>query len=175
MSADVSMEKYIRIDRQTFEQLYKQLSPKLFRICIRDIGDMDEAAHIVQDVFLSLWERREGLLLENPEHYLCHAAKLKIINHYRDKQTRQSHLEIVAGSLSEADYGTEQALSLENLMDEIDTLLDRLPEKSKTVYRLHHESGLENPEIAVNLRMSESNVRQHMARARAFLRANLNR
>ncbi len=169
------MAKQIRIDRQTFEQLYKQLSPKLFRICVRDLGNMDEAAHIVQDVFLSLWERREKVLLENPECYLCHAAKLKIINHYRDRQTHQSHLKIVAGSLSEADHSTEQTLSLENLMDEINLLLDRLPEKCKAVYRLHHECGLENTEIAANLRMSESNVRQHMARARAFLRANLRR
>ncbi len=166
------MKKTIRVNQHTFEELYRQYAAKLYRICFRELRDADESANLVHDVYTSLWERRAGLLIENPEHYLVHAIKLKIINYFRNRQTRETHLKNVARK-PEADHSTENSIALNALQGQIEQLLDQLPTRCQQIYRLHQNTGLPNQEIAIRLRISESAVRQHITKARYFLQKHL--
>ncbi len=166
------MEKSIRINQRTFEQIYRLYAGKLYRICFRELQDADEAANLVHDVYTSLWERRGGLVIDNPEHYLVHAAKLQIINYFRNQQTRKAHLRDIADQ-PEADHSTENSIAFHSLQKQIEQLLEQLPARCQEVYRMHQDTGLPNREIACRLRMSESSVRQHLAKAKYFLREHL--
>ena len=67
-----------------FEHIYRTHGKKLFRICLVFVKDENRAAEMVQDIFCSIWERRQTLQVKgNWEHYLCRAAKFKYCNNYR--------------------------------------------------------------------------------------------
>jgi len=44
-------------DRAAFAQLYSQVSPKLFSVCLRILRDRGEAEDALQDVFVKIWQR----------------------------------------------------------------------------------------------------------------------
>ncbi|GAA4807931.1 RNA polymerase sigma-70 factor [Olivibacter ginsenosidimutans] len=166
------MENQVHINRKTFEGLYASYAGKLYRIAFYELKNEDDAANMVHDVFISLWEKRGQLILDKPEFYLTRAIKLKIINYYRDKQRRQSIMHDML-NYDDSDHSTEEILVFRSLKQEVNELLEKLPERCRKIYHLHHDNGLENQEIASSLQISESAVRQHLAKAKNFLRKHL--
>ena len=51
------LQRVARDDRAAFEELYERFSRPLYAIALRILQDAAEAQDIVQDVFLSLWEK----------------------------------------------------------------------------------------------------------------------
>lgn len=49
-----------RRDTAAFATLYDRLSGPLHTLCLRMVGDPEEAADVLQEVFLSLWRRAES-------------------------------------------------------------------------------------------------------------------
>lgn len=145
----------------------------MYRICFREIQDEHVAANMVQNVFLSIWERRHSLVLENPERFLMHAAKLQIIKFFRDSASRKLHFESSLIDFAEEDTSTEQTIYYNDLALRINGLVDQLPKQCRNVYRMRDQQGLKNSEIAVALEISVSAVKQHIGNALSFLRKNL--
>jgi RNA polymerase sigma-70 factor, ECF subfamily len=44
----------------TFEEIHKQYSPKLFRLCMGYVNDHDHAQDLVQETFISVWQNLEA-------------------------------------------------------------------------------------------------------------------
>lgn len=44
-------------DRAAFAELYSQVSPKLFSVCLRILKDRGEAEDALQEVFVKIWQR----------------------------------------------------------------------------------------------------------------------
>lgn len=44
-------------DRRAFVALYNQTGPKLFAICLRILKDRSEAEEVLQEVYISIWQR----------------------------------------------------------------------------------------------------------------------
>ena len=62
-----------------FEAVYNLYWKKLYSICYKSIEDPDIAKDLVQDIFISLWERQEELIINDSlERYLVKAAKFKV-------------------------------------------------------------------------------------------------
>lgn len=46
-------------DRDALRQLYEGTSAKLFGVCLRILGDREEAEDVLQDVYVTIWRRAE--------------------------------------------------------------------------------------------------------------------
>ena len=44
-------------DRVAFETLYRAASPRLLGICMRVLGNRDDAEDVLQEVFVSIWHK----------------------------------------------------------------------------------------------------------------------
>ena len=44
-------------DRKAFAALYNQTSPKLLAICLRILGNRNEAEEVLQEVYIKIWQR----------------------------------------------------------------------------------------------------------------------
>ncbi|ACT93463.1 carboxypeptidase-like regulatory domain-containing protein [Dyadobacter fermentans] len=63
------------LDKQSFERIYNQNWAKLYSIALCRLEDEDLAKELVQTIFVSLWERRESLVIAGSvSHYLTRAA-----------------------------------------------------------------------------------------------------
>ncbi|WP_437921405.1 RNA polymerase sigma-70 factor [Sphingobacterium sp. LRF_L2] len=162
------------IDKETFEQIYRKYWKKIFGICFYRIGDEHIAEEIVQDIFHSLWERRERFVMNGPiEGYLVRAAKLEVLDFYRTGSRRSSIQQNALSSFSEIDDSTEQSIFEKDLQKHVEQLLYQLPHSCREIYQYSRVRGMKNREIAAHLSISIKTVEYHLCRALKFLKTNL--
>lgn len=164
----------VAIDERSFEMLYRKYWKKLFGICFNQTNDEQIAQEMVQDIYRSLWERRNTLeITTSIENYLVRAAKLEVMEYFRTKVNREQHLECLLSDYCESDYCTEHEVSTNDLKNHVDFLVDRLPCRCREVYKRSREQGMNNKEIASSLLISVKAVEYHLTKALSFLRQNL--
>lgn len=155
-------------------ELYLRYWDKLFAVACKKLADPAEAEEIVQDIFVSLWERRKQLELRYQLcTYLAVAVKYRVINimdkHYRERSREEAgSLEVAYLSPAADEYVLEK-----ELVDRIEASISALPEKCRIVFRLSREEGLTNKQIAARMDVTESTVEKHMTKALKDIRSNL--
>jgi RNA polymerase sigma-70 factor (family 1) len=165
----------MKLDRGTFEAVYNLYWEKVFGICYHCCQDAEISGEMVQDIFCSMWERRESLSIDGPiENYLMKAAKYKAIDFLRSKP-RQTVLaqECMVEHECNVTNCTENEVLYSSLNEQLGTLVDRLPCQCQQVYRLSRERGLDTREIAARLLISEKTAKNHLNKALKFLRLHL--
>lgn len=162
-----------KIDQHIFEQLYTLYWEKVYAICYNNIREIEPAKEMVQDIFKSLWERREELQIDNIKHYLLRSAKFKTFEYIRNKVNQQKHICIKFQDCSTSSNCTEEKVLFNNLTEKVNILVDTLPCQCKRVFQLSRERGLSNKEIATELAISERAVQYHINKALGVLRENL--
>lgn len=163
-----------KIDKQFFEETYRTYWRKIFGICLHHTGDETLSEEIVQEIFRSLWERRETFVLNGPiENYLVRAAKMEIMDYFRTTSRHQKISESVLSDYTESDHSTEQFIYANALENRINELVGKLPVQCREVYTQSRDNGLNNKEIASVLSISVKTVEYHISRALTFLRTNL--
>lgn len=160
-----------QIDDASFRALFDQYWKPLVAFCQHYIKDDEVAMDIVQDIFHSLWRRRDHLQVETRmEHYLFRAARIKITDHYREKFKRENQNRCLSDHFCERINNTEETILFNDLDHFVDGLVNRLPCRCKQVYTLSRNSGLSVPEIAEQLDLSKKTVEAHLTKALRFLK-----
>ena len=89
--------------------------------------ELEPSKGMVQDIFRSLWERRQELEIQNIEHYLIRSAKFKTFEFVRNKVNRQKHNEFQSMDCRTSSNCTEEQVLFNNLKAKVDDLVDTLP------------------------------------------------
>jgi len=163
-------------DRAAFSELYTRYWDKIFLLAANALNSPEEAEECVQDIFLSLWNRRSALQLNYTLYtYLAVAVKYRVINilekaHRQRKQMSNiSHRIGYDGSMPSAE---EQMLEKE-LFAKLESSVSRLPEKCQIVFRMSREEGKNRKQIASELSISEKTVDNHLNKALKDISKNL--
>ena len=163
----------LRIDQDTFRSLYQNYWKKVFGVCYHLLQDSELAKELAQDIFESLWKRRETLSIKGPvEGYLVRAAKLEVFEYIRNQQIRQKHLHVYVENAPKANNSTQEDLLFDELSNRVEELLTHLPAKRQQIYQLNFQ-GASHREIATRLQVSEKTVEYHLHQAKTFLRRRL--
>lgn len=174
MSEAVHYISPLKIDENTFREAYLKHWEQVFRICYQNLRDVEVAKEMVQDIFKSLWERRDELeITVSVERYLLRSAKFKVFEHLRNSKIRQEHTNEAFAGMPVAANSTENDFFYTLLKEKITSLIDTLPNRCRDVFKMSREDGLSNKEIASSLLISERAVEYHITRALTTLRANL--
>lgn len=154
-----------------FDVLYNRYWDKVLNLAYRKTGDLMEAENIIQDVFVSLWKRRDCLNIKGDfSNYLFVSVKYRVLK-VLAKQVAERAVSIdMASDL--LDDSTQEYLAFEDIRERLEVLVGNLPEKSRLVYLLKSE-GKSYKEISAELNMTEKAVDAHLLRARRKLRIEL--
>jgi RNA polymerase sigma-70 factor (ECF subfamily) len=156
-----------------FKEIYVRYWKQLYLIAFEKLRRKEIAKELTQDIFVSLWERRQENNILNLKHYLFKAIKYKIINHIRTVVTHQKYEEYMAGILDEKEYTTEEAVFFNELSQSIESSVSLLPVKTKEIFRLSREENYPVKEIAKTLNVSEKVVEYHITQALKTLKLHL--
>src|SRR5690606_1995728 len=100
---------------------------------------------IVQDIFATLWNRREELTITGElSIYLAVAVKYKVIKALA-RRRKWNHSPI--GTLALPDDSTQEWVEFADLQFRLNKLIVALPEKCRIVYQLSRESGYTQKQI----------------------------
>ncbi|MEM6737323.1 MAG: RNA polymerase sigma-70 factor [Bacteroidota bacterium] len=157
-----------------FTALYKKYVRYVYVLCRHYLEDKNECQDIASKIFTSIWERRNKLDNEGSwKHYLRQATKHKVYDYLKSQERVDRHLTTAVREFCSFDDSTENELSLSELKQQINLLVDQLPPKCKEVFMLSREKGMSNKEIASHLLISDNTVKTHLAKALNYLRDRL--
>ncbi|MGX5819009.1 RNA polymerase sigma-70 factor [Chitinophaga lutea] len=158
---------------EAFTELYNRYWKRLFALAAAKLGDMADAEETVQEIFVSLWNRRASLQVHTGlERYLAVSVKYRVIKALARRQ-RERSIDAQAPSFDLADHSTQQWLDFDELQERLEALVQGLPEKCQLVYRLSREKGYSQQQIAETLHISEKTVEAHLGKAIKTLRHGL--
>lgn len=169
---DLELLPLIKEDnRVAFRELYERYAKKLFQFVLQKTGNRELASEIVQETFVTLWERRSNLLVANVEAYLFTAVKYQIIDFLREKTQNQQKF---ISDFSEADVMVpEPRFTTEEFEAALELGLKSLPDKTRIIFEMSRYEQLSNKEIASQLDLSEKAIEYHITQALRHLRLQL--
>lgn len=161
-----------------FERIYKLYYPKMSSFAKNYILANEDVENIVQDVFLTLWERKDDLELTcTLTTYLFTLVKNRCLNFLRHKLIEEEYnaqmkeelgFKLYALELLDYSYQSEK-----ELQDIVQRALDKLPERCREIFVKSRIEGLKYREISEELGISVNTVENHMATALKKLRVEL--
>lgn len=143
-----------------FEAVYRQNWEKLYAFSFNVSRDENLAQNVVQDIFVNLWERRDNIEIDAIENYLFRAAKNQIYKAYRDHKFETEFLEEKFAA-----HIIEQEQEAENSKEEIEPLLEVLPERRKEILYMNKVQGMDLDQIAAELNISKQTVKNQLTTA----------
>lgn len=164
----------LRADQRAYDTIYERYARQLYAHALKKLGDREEAKDMLQDVFAALWKNRHALTPDTPlAGYLYATMRHRIIKHISHERVVRVYLDSLPALPSvdqaAADYGIRE----QQLRQQIEIELDRLPEKMQEVFRMSRQSLLSHREIANILGLSEATVKKHVNNALKVLRTKL--
>lgn len=156
---------------QGFEHTYNKYWDELYSYCLHHCRNSHHAEEIVQEVFLSLWQRRSSFEEKGDiKSYLYRAVKNKVFDFYREKTKKDALLNNMRLNVCEGACFTENEVHFNDLNTHLNKAIESLPCRCREVYQLSRAKGLNNKEIASELSISEKTVEQHLTKALHFIR-----
>lgn len=152
-------------DTEQFKHDYLPLQPAMQRMAESLLGNEDEAADVVQDCFVTLWEEREKLRrVVNREAWCITLVKRRCIDLLR-KRRPTVVIDERAMALAEEDcHEGEERLRLAMQM------VDGLPERQAQAIRMKHFEAADTDRIAAALHITPGNVYTLLSRAYSSLK-----
>jgi RNA polymerase sigma-70 factor (family 1) len=165
-------ERFRQGDGNAFKVLYDRYFPMLFLIIREYVGRQDIAEDIVTNAFIKLYVRRSRI--RDADHvygFLFVVARNEAVGHHRD-QKRWRGVREAQELLVDREYNDplEAELERDRWMEKIRQLIEELPAARKQIFELHFFKGLSVREIANQLNLKETTVRNQRNRALFFLR-----
>lgn len=132
-----------------------------------------EAADLAQDTFvriLAAHNREQAAelplkALREPRAYLVTVASRVLFNHYRRLSLEQAYLQALQQLPSALAPSPEERLLILETLNEIDAMLDALPDRARSAFLLSQLEGMSYPDIAQRLGVSIRTVKRYMALA----------
>jgi len=150
-------------DSGAFELLYSKYWKSLYDFARAKTRDSNVAEEIIQDLFVTLWEKRESLLVINLQSYLFTAVRNRVIDYYKEKVFFElENLE----SISAPEY----PIFLDELEAAMQVAVSKLPEKTREIFLLNRFEYKTAGQISLQLHIPERTVEYHITQALRALR-----
>jgi len=164
---------YQNLDKNLFEQLFREHFVQLCHFAQGFIYDQDEAKEIVQEVFTNLWLKKEEITTEKSiKSYLYTSVRNRCLNFIRDHKKFQSQLLDV--DIADYDMQIENDPSgISDLESKINIAIDKLPEKCAEVFKLSRFEEMKYKDISEKLNISIKTVEAQISKALKHLREEL--
>ena len=161
------IKKAIANNREAQQQLFEQHSPKMLGVCRQYVKDLHHAEDLLLQGFLKVFTNLHTFKNDGSfEGWIRRIMVNTCLSYLRKKNVID---------LADEDYvfNDSATVSLENTaVDDIQKLIDQLPEGYKMVFNLYAIEGYKHTEIAEQLGISESTSKSQLFKARKLLQSN---
>lgn len=154
-----------------FTEIYEHYWFKLLALAYSHTKNKEVAEEIVQEVFISIWNRRTSLKIHSLSNYFAIAIRFSVFKHKRREQRRREIEQ--ENCKSEEFVHDEERIEARFLAEYFRGVIEQLPEKCRMVFNYSRVDGLSNTEISKEMEISEKTVEAHLTKAIKVLRVSL--
>lgn len=160
-------------DKLAFDSVYTAHWKRLFQVAAKIVESKTIAQDIIQDTFISFWEKGCHQEIDNIEAYLYQTVRFRCFMHLRSGKISQKHIErfttLVSANVTEEEIDYHE---LELLLEES---MRSLPDKCREVFYLSRFEALPHKEIAQQLHISPKTVENQISKAIKHLRLSIDK
>ena len=165
------------MNRDNADYLVNKYADTILRISYMYLKQTQDAEDICQDAFIRFYDKDMSFpSMDDAKFWLIRVVKNLAINQVKRKMRESASLEkVMRGPQVNPFKDGASELILKESTAAVRKAVSELPEIYKTVIVLREYAGLDYKEIAKVLKISESNVKVRVHRARKELETMLNR
>jgi RNA polymerase sigma-70 factor (family 1) len=158
-----------------FQKIYNSHWEKLFAYTYNRLHTRETSEEVVQDVFLSLWAKRESIIITSSlSAYLYGATRHRLLNEIRSEKVKKAYASDYASFLKNvSDNSNAEQQDLKDLEHSIEAWVSELPKKCQAVFRLSRQKHIPNHGIAERLHISTKTVENYLTQALKHIRTSL--
>lgn len=159
-------------DMKAFESLYELYSSVIYNNIFRLIKNRTVSEDLLQDVFIKIWENREKIDPKQSFVAYLFICSRNIAFNFK----RRFKLEITSSLNSNYSLEEQHTNAIDDWLEKkeveqyIERIINELPEQRQRVFRLAKLDGKKYQEIADDLGISISTVKDHLVKANKFVK-----
>ena len=158
-------------DKKAFDVIFELFWKRLYTYAYRIYPKEEICEDAVQEIFISLWERRKPAEIENLEAYLFRAVKYKMVSHLRNLKFTNVYDDAIKEIA--VDPKIEKKLEFQELEHVVQGEIKKLAPRCRKVFILSRFEDFTNSEIANTLNISIRTVEKHISDALKHLRSSV--
>lgn len=162
-------------DEKAFAALYDRYWADSYRQAMKIVRSDIDAEDIIQELFISIWKRREDLDIRNGlPGYLYTSTKYLSIHFISRNMAASGYLSSFSEHMEPVVHpSVESGMDARQLEKTINLVVEKMPDKMKEVFRLSRGEHLTHREIAERLHISEETVKKQVYNALKFIRQHM--
>lgn len=165
------------MDPILFETFFKNMQPRLFAYCCKYIDDKETARDLVQECFISFWEKKQEVIV-SAESYLFASVRNRALSYIRSQKIRSDYHESLKLRIKEFEFHPEGSnpvvdLYMKEMKQMLKEALSTLPSRSHQIFIMSRYEGMKNQAIADELGISIRTVESHLYQSLRHLKKQL--
>ena len=150
------------------KSLFVDYSDELRHFVTRVTGNSADAEEIVQDAFHNFLSTKNAQEIENPRAYLYKTANHLALNRMRKNKYHDNYINTL--NFEDGTISLERQIIAEHDVEFLAQKINKLPERSRTIFLMNRLEAKTYLEISEELGISISSVEKHMMKALRFIR-----
>lgn len=174
MNEKLILEAFAKGDREAYAVLYKTYWADVYNFSRLYLKTKEAAEEVIQDVFIKLWEAREFICpQENIKGFLFIITRNIIFDQYRKQVNMTNYKLSLIQALGEHSYSMDEDMEKNEIENLIKRMVQQMPERQQTIFRLKYREDLSYKEIALRLGVTERVVERDLYKTLKFLKENI--
>lgn len=153
-------------DKLAFTEIYERYWGVLLRHARRMLHDDEETKDVLQEVFITLWNKAPELELNTSlSSYLYALVRNRILNLIARDKVKASYLASLEDFIDHGEATADYAIRTNQLAAQIEEELALLPPKMRAVFELSRKHNLSYHQISEKLSISDNTVKKQISKA----------
>ena len=158
--------------RPAFRMLFDLYSARLTTFIFKLTKSETTATELVQDIFVRLWVNRSELPeVNNVQAYLFTMASNRTIDHLRKLSAESRMLAKLWTRIAKLQESVEEQYDAKECNELISQAMLQLSPQKQKIFTLSRYEGMNHKQIATELRLSKSTVKNHLVDTLRHIRA----
>ncbi len=161
-------------DERVYEKSFRKYYQSLCNYANSIINDLDESEEIVQNVFITIWEKRNEMEITiSLKSYLYRAVHNHCLNRLKHLKVRAKHEQYALDYYDSSYEAVHETVYKNELEIKLHEAINKLPEQCKIIFKMSRFDELKYQEIADKMNLSIKTIENQIGKALKILRTEL--
>lgn len=167
----ILLQKIADGDEIAFKHVFELYKNRVYSFVVKFVHSKADAEEIVQDTFFTIWQKRDTLPnIEHPRNYIYTIVRNKTYNYLNQAAKNQKILAQLWANMQIESNDIEEQTDFKDSEMLIKSGLANLSAQKQQIFKMSRVDGLSHEEIALQVGLSKSRVKNIIVDVLKYLR-----